>query len=74
MSLRRQLDAGQNELTVLQRDKDIAVKENRRLQDDLATMTREAQVGRESKSAWMFLGCFALVQGEYLTVGGIRDL
>lgn len=59
VSLRRQLDAGQNELTVFHRDKDIAIKENRRLQDDLATMTREAQVCRESKSGNVFsLFCF----------------
>lgn len=54
VSLRRQLDAGQNELTALQRDKDVAIRENRRLQDDLATMTREAQVGYESKIRGFF--------------------
>lgn len=44
VSLRRQLDSGQNELNAQQRDKEITIRENRRLQDDLATMTRENQV------------------------------
>ena len=43
-SLRRQLDACQDELAALGRDKDITIRENRRLHDDLATMTRENQV------------------------------
>uniref|UniRef100_A0A3Q3G4C8 Centrosomal protein 135 n=1 Tax=Labrus bergylta TaxID=56723 RepID=A0A3Q3G4C8_9LABR len=42
-SLRRQLEAGQEELSGLRRDKEITIRENRRLQDDLATMTRENQ-------------------------------
>lgn len=61
VSLRRQLDAGQNELTALQRDKDVAIRENRRLQDDLATMTREAQVGYESKFRGFFLVSFGFL-------------
>uniref|UniRef100_A0A7N6C0M2 Centrosomal protein 135 n=1 Tax=Anabas testudineus TaxID=64144 RepID=A0A7N6C0M2_ANATE len=42
-SLRRQMDAAQDELAGLRRDKEITIRENRRLQDDLATMTRENQ-------------------------------
>lgn len=49
VSLRRQLDAEQNDLTSLHRDKDVAIRENRRLQDDLTTMTREVQVRHESE-------------------------
>lgn len=44
VSLRRQLDASQNELNAQRRDKEMTIRENRRLQDDLATMTRENQV------------------------------
>lgn len=43
-SLRRQLDQSQEELSSVSRDREIALRENRRLQDDLATMTRENQV------------------------------
>lgn len=43
-SLRRQLDQSQEELSVVSRDREVALRENRRLQDDLATMTRENQV------------------------------
>ena len=43
-SLRRQLDSAQEELSGVGRDREIALRENRRLQDDLATMTRENQV------------------------------
>lgn len=46
-SLRRQLDASQEELAGLRREKEITVRENRRLQDDLATMTRENQVNKK---------------------------
>ncbi|RVE73808.1 hypothetical protein OJAV_G00034970 [Oryzias javanicus] len=42
-SQRRQLDAHQDELAALKRDKEIIIRENRRLQDDLTTMTRENQ-------------------------------
>ncbi|NXJ07233.1 CP135 protein, partial [Odontophorus gujanensis] len=42
-SLRRQLDASHTETAETGRVKEIALKENRRLQDDLATMTRENQ-------------------------------
>uniref|UniRef100_A0A3B3BWX3 Centrosomal protein 135 n=1 Tax=Oryzias melastigma TaxID=30732 RepID=A0A3B3BWX3_ORYME len=42
-SQRRQLDARQDELAALKRDKEIIIRENRRLQDDLTTMTRENQ-------------------------------
>ena len=44
-SLRRQLDGTQEELTEVGRARDVSLRENRRLQDDLATMTRENQVG-----------------------------
>jgi len=43
-SLRRQLDAAQAEAVGHGRAREVAVRENRRLQDDLATMTRENQV------------------------------
>ncbi|KAM6962785.1 centrosomal protein of 135 kDa [Aplochiton taeniatus] len=42
-SLRRQLDGAQEELAGVGRDREITLRENRRLQDDLATMTRENQ-------------------------------
>ncbi|XP_053710222.1 centrosomal protein of 135 kDa [Synchiropus splendidus] len=42
-SLRRQLDSCQEDLSRHRRDKDVTLRENRRLQDDLATMTRENQ-------------------------------
>ncbi|XP_051475238.1 centrosomal protein of 135 kDa isoform X3 [Apus apus] len=42
-SLRRQLDASHIELGEAGRVKEMALKENRRLQDDLATMARENQ-------------------------------
>ncbi|XP_063057428.1 centrosomal protein of 135 kDa isoform X2 [Engraulis encrasicolus] len=42
-SLRRQLDSSQEELAAVGRDREMALRENRRLQDDLATMTRENQ-------------------------------
>ena len=44
-SLRRQLDNTSEELTEVGRGREVALRENRRLQDDLATMTRENQVG-----------------------------
>lgn len=43
-SLRRQLDAAHKELDDVGRSKEVSFKENRRLQDDLATMARENQV------------------------------
>ena len=43
-SLRRQLDQSHEELSSVSHDREIALRENRRLQDDLATMTRENQV------------------------------
>lgn len=43
-SLRRQLDACQEELAALRKEKQVIIKENKRLQDDLSTMTRENQV------------------------------
>ncbi|XP_062308598.1 centrosomal protein of 135 kDa isoform X1 [Osmerus eperlanus] len=42
-SLRRQLNAAHEELAVTGRDREVTLRENRRLQDDLATMTRENQ-------------------------------
>lgn len=42
-SLRRQVDAAHDELAEVGRSREIALRENRRLQDDLATMTRENQ-------------------------------
>ncbi|KAM9435733.1 centrosomal protein of 135 kDa isoform 2-T2 [Clarias gariepinus] len=51
-SLRRQLDQSQEEQSSVSRDREIALRENRRLQDDLATMTREIQaVHREMEEA-----------------------
>ena len=43
-SLRRQLDASNTDLTEAGRGRDIALRENRRIQDDMALMTRENQV------------------------------
>jgi len=41
--LRRQLDANSEELTEAGRGREIALRENRRIQDDMAMMTRENQ-------------------------------
>lgn len=46
-SLHHQLDTSQVELAEMGRVKEMALKENRRLQDDLATMARENQVWRQ---------------------------
>lgn len=43
-SLHHQLDTSQIELAEMGRVKEMTLKENRRLQDDLATMARENQV------------------------------
>lgn len=43
-SLHRQLDMSHIELAETERVKEMALKENRRLQDDLATVARENQV------------------------------
>lgn len=43
-SLRRQLDACQEEVAALKKDTQVLIKERKRLQDDLTTMTRENQV------------------------------
>ena len=43
-SLRRQLDGTSEDLSETSRSKEIALRENRRLQDDLSVMTRENQV------------------------------
>ena len=43
-SLRRQLDSTNEELVDVGRAREVALRENRRLQDDLSTMTRENQV------------------------------
>ncbi|XP_071786802.1 centrosomal protein of 135 kDa-like isoform X1 [Asterias amurensis] len=42
-SLRRQLDSSRDELTETVRGRDATMRENRRIQEDLATMTRENQ-------------------------------
>ncbi|XP_066576020.1 centrosomal protein of 135 kDa isoform X2 [Amia ocellicauda] len=42
-SLRRQLDVAREELADVGHSREIALRENRRLQEDLATMTRENQ-------------------------------
>eukprot|EP00057_Strongylocentrotus_purpuratus_P011253 XP_011665727.1 PREDICTED: testis-specific gene 10 protein isoform X5 [Strongylocentrotus purpuratus] len=50
-SLRRQLDSTRDELTDASRGRDVTIRENRRLQEDLATMTRENQtVNQELES------------------------
>ena len=46
VSLKRQLDATGDELTESNRGREVVLRENRRLQDDLATMTRENQVAK----------------------------
>ena len=43
-SLRRQLDSRDEELAEMTRGREVALKENRRLQADLNTMTEENQV------------------------------
>lgn len=43
-SLRRQLDSRDDELAEMTRGREVALKENRRLQTDLNTMTEEHQV------------------------------
>ena len=43
-SLKRQLDGTSEDLNETSRSKEIALRENRRLQDDLGVMTRENQV------------------------------
>ena len=40
ISLRRQLDGTSEELTEVGRGREVALRENRRIQDDLATMTQ----------------------------------
>ena len=47
VSLRRQLDSTSEELTEVGRAREVALRENRRLQDDLSTMTRENQVSAQ---------------------------
>uniref|UniRef100_A0A8C9T606 Centrosomal protein 135 n=1 Tax=Scleropages formosus TaxID=113540 RepID=A0A8C9T606_SCLFO len=42
-SLRQQLDVAQEELAAMGQERELTLRENRRLQDDLATMTRENQ-------------------------------
>ena len=42
-SLRRQIDSTSEDLSETSRSKDIALRENRRLQDDLSVMTQENQ-------------------------------
>lgn len=43
-SLRRQLDGTNEDLQETSRSRDIAMRENRRLQDDLTVMSKENQV------------------------------
>lgn len=43
-SVRRQLDNTSDELAEVGRAREVALRENRRLHEDLATMTRENQV------------------------------
>ena len=47
-SLKRQLDGTSEDLNETSRGKEVALRENRRLQDDLAVMTRENQVRNET--------------------------
>ena len=47
-SLRRQLDSRDDELAEMTRGREVALKENRRLQTDLNTMTEEHQVSEEN--------------------------
>ena len=49
-SLRRQLDSTNEELVDVGRAREVALRENRRLQDDLSTMTRENQVSGAFKN------------------------
>ena len=52
ISLRHQLDASSDELTEAGRSREMALRENRRLQDDMALMTRENQVSAVSLSVF----------------------
>lgn len=55
--MRRQLDSLSEELMEVSRTKDLMARENRRLQDDLAVMTKENQVmlGQVGPSGFMWV-------------------
>ena len=60
LSLRRQLDASNDELTEAGRGREIALRENRRIQEDMALMTRENQVSAVSPS-FSLISCWKLL-------------
>ena len=56
MSLRRQSDSSNEELMEVSRAREVALRENRRLQDDLSSMMKENQAsGRLCDSVEMVL-------------------
>ena len=57
-SLHRQFDSTTEDLSETSRSKDIALRENRRLQDDLAVMTRENQVLTSSQNDLLLIHLF----------------
>ena len=57
-SLKRQLDGTSEDLNETSRGKEVALRENRRLQDDLAVMTRENQVRNETPQEKTYLKAF----------------
>lgn len=59
-SLRRQLDSRDDELAEMTRGREVALKENRRLQTDLNTMTEEHQVSKENSLLKLHLNNFLL--------------
>ena len=54
--MRRQLDSRDDELAEMTRGREVALKENRRLQTDLNTMTEEHQVSEYGRP---FVSIFA---------------
>ncbi|XP_071511617.1 centrosomal protein of 135 kDa-like [Diadema antillarum] len=75
-SLRRQLDSTRDELTDASRGRDVTIRENRRLQEDLATMTRENQtVNQELEVAIEERSTLKTQVQEYIAeVARIEDL
>lgn len=63
-SLHRQFDSTSEDLSETSRSKDIALRENRRLQDDLAVMTRENQVYIHNKENMILFDYLLLDMGS----------
>jgi len=77
-SLRRQLDANSDELTEAGRSREVALRENRRLQDDMALMTRENQVSRCIVTVFVLLSYLCLrylaVSAKVLCIWAVRRI